>query len=151
MDSGIFHKAVFYGKILHDILGKEIEKVFVRHYNEDKEQEKRLVFFYRRDDMATKVSRKKRLRKHMGSLGIVGIVLLMLLFVSVASLSLRINNAQKQAKIQELEKQIAAEEEKAVEIEEYRKYVQTKKYAEEVAKEKLGLVYEDEIIFKAEE
>ena len=101
--------------------------------------------------MATKVSRKKRLRKHMGSFAIVGIVLLMLLFVSVASLRLRINNAQKQQKIQELEEQIAAEEEKAVEIEEYRKYVQTKKYAEEVAKEKLGLVYEDEIIFKAEE
>lgn len=101
--------------------------------------------------MATKVSRKKRLRKHMGSFAIVGIVLLMLLFVSVASLRLRINNAQKQQKIQELEDQIAAEEEKAGEIEEYRKYVQTKKYAEEVAKDKLGLVYEDEIIFKAGE
>ena len=41
--------------------------------------------------------------------------------------------------------------ERAKEIEEYGKYVQTKKYAEEVAKEKLGLVYEDEIIFKAED
>ena len=45
MDRGILHKAVFFGKSLHDILGKEIEKVFVRHYNEDKEQEKRLAFF----------------------------------------------------------------------------------------------------------
>lgn len=101
--------------------------------------------------MATKVSRKKRLRKHMGSIAIVGIVMLMLLFVSVASLRLHIENAGKQQRIAQLEEQIAAEEERAVEIEEYRKYVQTKKYAEEVAKEKLGLVYEDEIIFKAEE
>ena len=30
------------------------------------------------------------------------------------------------------------------------KYTKTKKYAEEVAKEKLGLVKEDEIIFKEE-
>ena len=50
-----------------------------------------------------------------------------------------------------LESQIEAEEKKSEELEEYSKYVQTKKYAEEVAKEKLGLVYEDEIIFKAED
>ena len=31
------------------------------------------------------------------------------------------------------------------------KYVQTKKYVEEVAKERLGLVYPDEILFKAKE
>ena len=101
--------------------------------------------------MATKVNRKKRLRKHLGSFAIVGVVLLMLIFVSVASLSLRASNANKQERIGELEAQIAAEEKKAEEIEEYSKYVQTKKYAEEIAKEKLGLVYEDEIIFKAEE
>ena len=72
-------------------------------------------------------------------------------FVSVASLSLRASNADKQQRIEELEAQIAEEEEKSEEIEEYSKYVQTKKYAEEVAKDKLGLVYEDEIIFKAED
>ena len=36
------------------------------------------------------------------------------------------------------------------EIEEYRKYTQTKKYAEDVAKEKLGLVKKDEILLKPE-
>ena len=75
----------------------------------------------------------------------------MLIFVTVASLSLRVSNANKQEKIAELEEQIEAEEKKSEEIEEYSKYVQTKKYAEEVAKDKLGLVYEDEIIFKAED
>jgi len=95
--------------------------------------------------------RKKRLRKHLGSLAIVGVVLMMLVFVSAASLKLRVQNTNKQERIKELEAQIEAEEEKADEIEEYSKYVQTKKYAEEVAKEKLGLVYEDEIIFKAED
>ena len=101
--------------------------------------------------MASKMKRRKRLRKHLGSFAIVGVVLLMLVFVFVGSLSLRASNAKKQDHIEELEAQIAAEEEKSEEIEEYSKYVQTKKYAEEVAKDKLGLVYEDEIIFKAED
>ena len=39
----------------------------------------------------------------------------------------------------------------ATTIEEYRKYTQTQKYVEEVAKEKLGLVNENEIIFKSED
>ena len=101
--------------------------------------------------MATRMNRNKRLRKHLGSFAIAGVVLLMLVFVFVASLSLRVSNANKQERIAELESQIEAEKEKSEEIEEYGKYVQTKKYAEEVAKEKLGLVYEDEIIFKAED
>lgn len=99
----------------------------------------------------TKMGRRKRIRKHRGSLAISGVVLMMLVFVFFASLGLRIQNAEKQEQIAELEQQIAEAEKEAQEIEEYGKYVQTKKYAEEVAKEKLGLVYEDEIIFKAEE
>jgi len=101
--------------------------------------------------MATKMNRRKKIRRHLGSFAIVGVVLLLLVFVSVASLSLRASNVNKQEKIAELESQIEAEEKKSEELEEYSKYVQTKKYAEEVAKEKLGLVYEDEIIFKAED
>ena len=50
---------------------------------------------------------------------------------------------------EELE-QIVAEEERAKEIEEFEKYTQTKKYVEEVARDKLGLVYEGEILFKDE-
>lgn len=99
----------------------------------------------------TKMRRRKNLRKHLGSVTIVGVVLMLIVFVSVASLELRAQNMKKQERIAQLEKEIEAEIERAEEIEEYAKYVQTKKYAEEVAKEKLGLVYEDEIIFKAED
>ena len=99
----------------------------------------------------TKLRRRKNLRKHLGSMAIAGVVVLLLIFVSVASLNLRAQNANKQERIAELEAQIEAENEEAEEIEEYSKYVQTKKYAEEVAKDKLGLVNEDEIIFKAED
>ncbi len=51
-------------------------------------------------------------------------------------------------KEESLKKQIEAEIERSSELEEYEKYVQTRKYIEEVAKEKLGLVYDDEIILK---
>lgn len=53
--------------------------------------------------------------------------------------------------IEALQEKIDAESERAEEIEEYRKYTQTDKFAEEVAKDKLGLVYEDETIFVPEE
>lgn len=99
----------------------------------------------------SKMRRRKNLSRHIGSFAIVGVVVLLLIFVSVATLTLRVSNAEKQARISELESQIEEEEKRSEEIEDYGKYVQTKKYAEEVAKDKLGLVYEDEIIFKAED
>jgi len=67
------------------------------------------------------------------------VVLMMMLVVTFKSVELR-------AQLQEIE----AEEARSAEIEEYGKYTQTKKFVEEVAKEKLGLVYEGEIIFKDE-
>lgn len=50
---------------------------------------------------------------------------------------------------EKLEAEIIEQEEEAKEIEELEKYVQTKKYIEETAREKLGLVYPDEIIIKS--
>ena len=50
-----------------------------------------------------------------------------------------------------LQAQIEEEEKRVEELVEYEKYTKTAKYVEEVSKEKLGLVYEDEIIFQAEE
>ena len=44
--------------------------------------------------------------------------------------------------------QIEAEQTRAEQIEEFGKYTQTKAYVEEVAKDKLGLVYEGEILFQ---
>ena len=52
---------------------------------------------------------------------------------------------------EELERQIDEEEMRTEEIEEMRRYMQTDRYVEEVARDKLGLVYPDEVIFKPEE
>ena len=40
-------------------------------------------------------------------------------------------------------------EKEAKSIEEQKKYMQTNEYIEEMAREKFGLVYDDEIVFKA--
>jgi cell division protein DivIC len=68
--------------------------------------------------------------------------------VGVNSISLRQKNAVYQAREDELKAQIADEDARALELDELSTYVKTKKYAEEVAKDKLGLVYENEIIFQ---
>ncbi|HJA93058.1 MAG TPA: septum formation initiator family protein [Candidatus Eisenbergiella merdipullorum] len=79
------------------------------------------------------------------------VVLMLLVVVSINSVGLRRKQKAYQEKEQALQEQIDAEEERSEQIEEYRKYTQTKKYVEEVAKEKLGLVNKDEIIYKPEE
>ena len=95
------------------------------------------------------VVRKKR--QNGFSVALVIMVLVMLMIVITFG---RINLSKKQEvyaqKEQQLQEQIDAEVKRSEEIEEYRKYTQTQKYVEEVAKEKLGLVNENEIIFKEE-
>lgn len=55
------------------------------------------------------------------------------------------------AKADSLEESIENEKLRTEEIEELKRYMQTDEYAEEVAREKLGLVKDNEIVFKEEE
>ncbi len=55
--------------------------------------------------------------------------------------------AEKEAKVHRLEQLIQEETERSENIAEYKAYVQTTSYIEEVAREILGLVYRDEVIF----
>lgn len=95
------------------------------------------------------VYRKKR-QNRLGMFLVMTVVLMMLLVVTVKSVELKAKQSSYQQKEQLLSEQIAAEEERKEEIAEYEKYTKTKKYIEEVAKDKLGLVYDGEIIFKSE-
>ena len=90
-------------------------------------------------------------RRHQNrfSLFLVSLVVLMIMVVvAVRSVELQRKIAGYDTQIASLSAQIDAETGRAEEIEEYRKYTQTKAYVEEVAKDKLGLVYEGEILFK---
>lgn len=102
-----------------------------------------------------KVVRKKaayrKRNQNRFSMVLVGLVVT-LITVAVALRSMELTQRQKAyaEREAELQQQIEAESQRAEEIEEFRKYTQTKRYYEEVAKDKLGLVYEGEILFKPE-
>lgn len=98
-----------------------------------------------------KVAYRKR-QQNRFSMFLVGLVVLMIMVVvAVDSVELQRKIDEQTAKETELMAQKEAELVRAEEIEEYRKYTQTKRYVEEVAKDKLGLVYEGEILFKEED
>lgn len=100
--------------------------------------------------MARKAAYRKKRQNRMGMLLVTTVVLMMLLVVTVKSVELRERRETYMAREEALLLEIEEEQARTEEIEEYGKYTQTKKFVEEVAKEKLGLVYEGEIIFKDE-
>lgn len=97
-----------------------------------------------------RIAFRRKKQNRLGMFLVTTVMLIMLLVVTVKSAELRGKQALNLRKEEQLMEQIAQEEKRKEEIEEYRKYTQTKKYIEEVAKDKLGLVNEGEIVFKEE-
>lgn len=75
-------------------------------------------------------------------------IIVMVIAVGSNSVSLKDKEKVYAAREQELIELIEQENQRRAELEEFQTYTKTKKYAEEVAKDKLGLVYENEIIFQ---
>lgn len=98
-----------------------------------------------------KVAYRKRRQNRFSMFLVTIVVVMIMVVVSVKSIGLKEKIAAYEAKEAKLQEQINEEKNRAEEIEEYRKYTETKGYVEEVAKDKLGLVYENEIIFKEED
>ena len=93
---------------------------------------------------------EKRVQQHKRSmLGISAVIMLLVMVVSVSSISLQARNKEYIAQEKELEASIQEEKDRAEEISELEDYVGTDEYIEQTAKDKLGLVHENEIIFKA--
>ena len=95
--------------------------------------------------------RKRRgLQHRISVISISGVVLLLMLILGVGSISMQEKNQNYKAQEAALQEQIAAEIAREEEISELEAYVGSDKYVEDVAKEKLGLINPNEIIFKAE-
>ena len=94
------------------------------------------------------MSRKRRKQDSKGLSIVIFAVIVVCLCVGVRTASLKKQNEELALKQESLEKQIKIEEQRTKELEELEKYMKTKKYVEEVAKERLGLVYPDEILIE---
>lgn len=79
------------------------------------------------------------------------VVLMIMAAVAVRSVELQKKIDAKTREKQQTDEQIANEKARALELEEFEKETTTKGYMENIAREKLGLVYEGEILFKEEE
>lgn len=77
---------------------------------------------------------------------LVVVVLVIAVAVSAVSVQRKLNTAK--SKKADLEQQISEEKARTKEIEEYKDYTTTDEYVEEIARDKLGLVHEGEVIFK---
>ena len=102
------------------------------------------------ENMSRRVLDRKKRQNGFSVALVIMVILMLMVVISFKRHELKQKQEEYTQKEEQLLEQIAEEEERAEEIEEYRKYTQTQKYIEEVAKEKLGLVNENEIIFKSE-
>lgn len=99
--------------------------------------------------MARRVEFRTKKNNHFGMVTVLILVAMFCSVIFVKSISLRNKRDEYNKKIEALEQQIEYEKERTKDLEEYEKYTKTVKYVEEVAKDKLGLVYEDEIVFES--
>ena len=95
-----------------------------------------------------KVAYRKRHQNRFSMFLVTLVVVMVMAVVAVRSVELKQKIEAKTQELQQVRDQIEAEKRRAEAIEEFAKEVQTKGYIENVAREKLGLIYEGEIIFK---
>ena len=98
--------------------------------------------------------RKKKKKVGYNSLGMIAIALVVL--VLLGGLMLESNDLKERltgydAKAATLQQQIEDEQTRTEEIDKLKKYMETDEYAEEVAREKLGLVKDNETVFKKQQ
>jgi cell division protein DivIC len=96
---------------------------------------------------------RKRRRKSYRIKFLIGGFLLLVVCSTAAYQGYQIKQEKEQyeSRLKELNDKIKDEEDRTEEIKDYEDYVQTDEYVEEVARDKLGLVYDDEVLLKANE
>lgn len=95
-----------------------------------------------------KLTYRKKSQNRFSMFLAVFVMLVILAVVSVRSIYLSARLEEYDAKKAELQTQIEEENRRAEQIDDYAKYTQTNEFVEEYARDKLGLVKDDEIIFK---
>ncbi len=94
---------------------------------------------------------KRRQQNKSAILSVVIIVSVLLVILSIRCMQLYAKDMEYAEKEASLKSTYNDELERSEEIEEYKEYSQTDDYIIEIAREKLGLVFEDETIFRQAE
>lgn len=95
------------------------------------------------------MSRYQRKKKNKaGRASIACIVIFLLAVMSIQIMRLYDKNQEYVAREAELNEQLEEETERQNQIADYEDYIGSQQYVEDTAKSKLGLVYDNEIIFK---
>lgn len=76
------------------------------------------------------------------------VLVIMLTVIGIKSIEMKARVSVLSEREAQLTEEIKQEQARGSELDQYEKYTQTKKYVEDVAKDKLGLVHDGEIIFK---
>lgn len=97
------------------------------------------------------MSSRKRKRRNAGTISIGIIVLAFLAIMSVQIVKLKQKVDLQNEQIEEWNEKLAAESERGEEIKRLEESMQDTQFIEDQAKSKLGLVYDNEIIFKEKE
>ncbi len=95
--------------------------------------------------------KKRRLRNRLGMFAITLVTIVLLGVFLMQGRLLKTRIAQLEEQETALTRQIEEETQRTEEIEETKKHLQTDEYAEEIARNRLGLVKENEIVFREEE
>ena len=94
------------------------------------------------------MSRYRKRKERAGRGSIACIVIFLLVIMSVQIVKLYQKNQEYISRETELTEQLGEETERFEQLTEYEEYIGSREYVEDAAKSKLGLVYENEIIFK---
>ena len=98
--------------------------------------------------MAKARYKRRRFQNRAGIVWASIVVLILVTVVSIKSIGLLQKAREYETREETLREQIEYETQRSDEIADFERYTQTRKYIEDTAKEKLGLVYPGEIIFK---
>jgi len=95
--------------------------------------------------------KRKSSRRDDNRVGKICIGIILIVFVAVMTVQINKVYQKDQEKIaeeQELREQLQYELDRQEELKEYQEYIKSSEYVEDIAESKLGLLYEDQIIFR---
>lgn len=95
--------------------------------------------------------KKRNLQNRIAMLSITFVVAILFIAMMTKSISVEKQLSQYQQKLEKLDNKMTEETERTKEIDDLKEYMETDEYAEEVARDKLGLVKDNEIVFKEQE